>query len=145
MIFRWIVCSFSGASIPADAQGQAPAPQAQPLGGPAGARREVTVTAIPGVVAAGAQWTLAWQGTDNADGIVGTEDGGLLFAQEQPNRVSKLDPNDKVSVFVQNTRGAGSVTSTPAAASSRRSGPARTRASRTLRGTAGNRRDLSGE
>ena len=41
------------------------------------------------------EWTLAWQGTDNADGIVGTDDGGLLFAQEQPNRVSKLDPNDK--------------------------------------------------
>jgi len=31
--------------------------------------REVTVTAIPGIVAAGAKWTLAWQGTDNADGI----------------------------------------------------------------------------
>ena len=86
------------------------AAQQQQFGGPAGAVREVTVTAIPGVVAAGAKWTLAWQGTDNADGIVGTDDGGLLFAQEQPNRISKLDQNDKVSVFVQGTRGAGSVT-----------------------------------
>jgi gluconolactonase len=83
---------------------------AQPQGGPAGALREVTVTAIPGVVAAGATWALAWQGTDNADGIVGTDDGGLLFAQEQPNRISKLDRNDRVSTFVQNTRGAGAVT-----------------------------------
>lgn len=92
------------------ALGQAPARQPQQqLGGPAGAVREVTVTAIPGVVAAGATWSLVWQGTDNADGIVGTDDGGLLFAQEQPNRISKLDQNDKVSVFVQNTRGAGSV------------------------------------
>src|SRR5688500_2427023 len=82
---------------------QAPAPQQ--FGGPAGAVREATVTAIPGVVAAGAKWTLAWQGTDNADGIVGTDDGGLLFAQEQPNRISKLDQNDRVSVFVQGTRG----------------------------------------
>jgi gluconolactonase len=71
--------------------------------------RTVTVTEIPGVVSAGATWTLAWAGTDNADGIVGTPDGGLLFAQEQPNRISKLDKNGKVSVFVEHTHGAGSV------------------------------------
>jgi gluconolactonase len=71
--------------------------------------REVTVTEIPGVVAAGAKWTVAWQGTNNADGIVGTNDGGLLFAQEQPNQVSKLDKNDHVSVFIKGTHGAGSL------------------------------------
>jgi len=42
--------------------------------------KEVTVTEIPSVVAAGAKWKIAWQGTDNADGLVGTADGGLLFA-----------------------------------------------------------------
>jgi gluconolactonase len=87
---------------------------AQPKGGgrgfgqPAGVR-EVTVMAIPGVVAAGAQWKLAWQGTDNADGIIGTNDGGLLFAQEQPSRISKLDRNDKVSVFLEDTHGTGAL------------------------------------
>jgi gluconolactonase len=80
----------------------------QGLGQPEGVR-QVTVTEIPGVVAAGAKWTLAWQGTDNADGIVGTADGGLLFAQEQPNRISKLDKNDKVSVFLTDTHGTGAV------------------------------------
>ena len=39
--------------------------------------REVTVSEIAGVVQAGAKWTVAWQGTDNADGIIGTADGGL--------------------------------------------------------------------
>jgi gluconolactonase len=71
--------------------------------------REVTVMAIPGVVAAGAQWKLAWQGTDNADGIIGSSDGGLLFAQEQPSRISKLDRNDKVSVFLEDTHGTGAL------------------------------------
>jgi len=71
--------------------------------------REVNVTEIPGVVQAGAKWTVAWQGTDNADGIIGTADGGLLFAQEQPNQVSKLDKNDRVSVFIKDTHGAGSL------------------------------------
>src|SRR5437868_5724541 len=71
--------------------------------------REVTVTGIPGVVAAGATWTIAWQGPDNADGIVGTDDGGLLFAQEQPNQISKLDPDDRVSVFLTDTHGTGAI------------------------------------
>ena len=71
--------------------------------------REVTVTAIPGVVAQGAHWTLAWQGTDNADGIIASSDGGLLFAQEQPNRISKLDRNDKVAAFLENTHGTGAL------------------------------------
>jgi gluconolactonase len=72
--------------------------------------REVRATAIPGVVAAGATWTIAWQGTDNADGIVGTSDGGLLFAQEQPSQVRKLDVNDRASVFLRDTHGAGALT-----------------------------------
>ena len=72
-------------------------------------QRDVTVTAIPDVIAAGAKWQLVWQGTDNADGIVGTSDGGLLFAQEQPNDIRKLDKNDKDSVYVKDTHGAGAV------------------------------------
>ena len=91
-----------------------PTAAAQQRGGEKGfpqpeAAREVTVTAIPGVVAAGSKWTIAWQGPDNADGIVGTADGGLLFAQEQPSRVSKLDQNDRVSVYLENTHGAGAL------------------------------------
>lgn len=84
------------------------APRANAQGQPQGAR-DVTVTKIPGVIAAGAKWTLAWQGTDNADGIVGTSDGGLLFAQEQPNRISKLDRGDHVSSFLEDTHGAGAI------------------------------------
>ena len=61
------------------------------------------------MIASGAKWTLAWQGTDNADGIVGTADGALLFAQEQPNRISKLDGNDKVTAFLEDTHGAGAL------------------------------------
>jgi gluconolactonase len=72
--------------------------------------RDVTVTEIPGVIAAGSKWMLAWQGPDNADGIVGTSDGGLLFAQEQPNRISKLDKNDKLSAYLEDSHGTGALT-----------------------------------
>ena len=78
-------------------------------GGAGQGAREVTVTAIPGVVAAGATWSTAWQGADNADGLVGTPDGGLLFAQEQPRRISKLDAMDRASVFLSDTHGVGSI------------------------------------
>jgi gluconolactonase len=81
---------------------------AQPAGQRQGAR-DVTISAIPGVVEANSRWVVAWQGTDNADGIVGAADGGLLFAQEQPNRISKLDSNDKVSVLIEDTHGAGAI------------------------------------
>jgi gluconolactonase len=71
--------------------------------------REYAVKEIPGVVAAGAKWTVAWQGTDNADGLVGTPDGGIVFAQEQPSTVGKLDKNDQFSILLRGTHGAGSL------------------------------------
>src|SRR5580700_5117300 len=84
---------------------------AQRGGGAAGQLREVTVTEIPGVVRAGSVWKLVWQGTDNADGIVGSKDGGLLFAQEQPNRITKLDgQTNKVAGYLEDTHGTGALT-----------------------------------
>jgi len=71
--------------------------------------RDVTVTAIPGVIEAGEKWTLVWQGAENADGIAGTDDGGLLFAQEQTNHINKLDKNGKFSVYLSNPHGPGAV------------------------------------
>src|SRR5438105_2753157 len=71
--------------------------------------RPVTVSAIPGIVEAGAQWTLVWFGTDDADGIAGTPDGGVIFAQREVNRVRKIDPDGKTSVVVEHTGAAGSL------------------------------------
>jgi gluconolactonase len=98
---RLIVLAFTSLTITAIAQ-QRGGGQPQPA-------RDVTVTAIPGVVAAGASWTAVWHDTDNADGIVGTDDGGLLFAQEQPSRISKLDRDGRLSVFLRDTHGAGAI------------------------------------
>jgi gluconolactonase len=78
-------------------------------------QHDVKVMAIPEVVAAGARWKVVWQGTDNADGIVasmtdGMLDGGLLFAQEQPNLVSKVDRNGTFSVYLKDTHATGALT-----------------------------------
>jgi gluconolactonase len=69
--------------------------------------REVKISAIPGVIDAGAKWTLVWQGDQNADGIVGYK-GGILFAQEQSNHVMRLDKDGKVSIFLS-ANGPGAV------------------------------------
>jgi gluconolactonase len=97
-----LICAFLG--------GLAAQPRSFPQPAPA---KEATVTAISGVIAAGAKWTLVWQGNENADGIAGTNDGGLLFAQEQINQVSKLDKNGKFSAFLTNAHGPGAVSIGP--------------------------------
>lgn len=81
--------------------------------------RDVEIRPIPGVIEEGVRWGLAWTGLDNGDGIVASEDGGVLFAQEQFNRIVKIGPDGQVSILigpesenpvhVMNTDGVGSL------------------------------------
>jgi gluconolactonase len=71
--------------------------------------REARVTAIPGVIAADARWELVWAALETADGIVGTPDGGVLFAQEQTDTIRKLDASGREFVYLTDTHGAGAV------------------------------------
>jgi sugar lactone lactonase YvrE len=68
------------------------------------------VTAIPGVIAAGQRWSFLWQEAgNNGDGIVGTDDGGLLLAQNDNSRVVKLDASGKASVVYSDTHTGGAL------------------------------------
>jgi gluconolactonase len=72
--------------------------------------RDYKVEAIPGVIAAGQQWTFIWQEVgNNGDGIVGTDDGGLLLAQNDNSKVLKLDRNGKPSVAYSDTHTGGAL------------------------------------
>jgi len=90
------------------AKGGAPKGQAK---GPAETDpKNVTITAIPGVIAAGSQWKEVWKVEgNNADGIVATKDGGLLLAQNDNSNVVKLDKNGKVSNAYTGLNTSGSV------------------------------------
>ena len=52
---------------------------------------------------------MAWQGEATADGMVGTDDGGLIFAQEQSNRIIKVDEKDNVTILLARSHGPGAL------------------------------------
>jgi gluconolactonase len=88
-----------------------PAPRGAGRGGgqPAGPR-DYRVTAIPGVVAQGQRWRFLWQEAgNNGDGIVGTDDGELLIAQNDNSQVVKLDAAGRPSVVYSDTHTGGSL------------------------------------
>ncbi|OYW44855.1 MAG: hypothetical protein B7Z08_01920 [Sphingomonadales bacterium 32-68-7] len=78
--------------------------QTQPAG-----ERPATIAAIPGVIAAGAKWEQAWSGPMTADGMIGGDDGALLFAQEQSNAIVKLWPDGRSWVQWPYIAGAGAL------------------------------------
>ncbi|MXP42482.1 hypothetical protein GRI75_12610 [Altererythrobacter soli] len=65
------------------------------------------ISAIPGVVADGAEWRIAWSGPMTADGMAVAADGHLLFAQEQSNAIWKLWADGRAFVEVPYVLGAG--------------------------------------
>jgi gluconolactonase len=72
--------------------------------------REYTVTAIPGVIAAGQKWTTIWKGSGNvADGMIGTSDGGVMIAQNDKSDVLKIDKDGKESVAYTDTNTGGAL------------------------------------
>src|SRR6516225_2636513 len=82
--------------------GKAPAAAAGP--------RDTKVTDIPGVIAAGQPWKEVWTvDGNNADGIIGTKDGGILIAQNDNSTVVKLDKNGKTSNVYTGLNTSGSV------------------------------------
>lgn len=89
----------------AGAPGRGRAGNAEPTG-----PKDYTVTEIPGVIAAGQKWKDVWEvNGNNADGIIGTKDGGLLIAQNDNSDVVKLDKNGKASVAYSGTNTGGAV------------------------------------
>jgi sugar lactone lactonase YvrE len=77
---------------------------------PAAGVRDVKSDAIPGVIAAGQTWKFLWQEEgNNGDGIVGTNDGGLLLAQNDNSKVVKLDKNGKPKVVYAETHTGGAL------------------------------------
>src|ERR1700720_1082907 len=96
-----IVLAITASVLATSAFSQAPAQRP--------ATKEATVAAIPGVVVAAAKWQMFWSGPDNVDGLVGTQDGGVIFAQREVNRIRKVNPDGTSSALIEDTHGAGAL------------------------------------
>ena len=71
---------------------------------------DYTVTAIPGVIAAGQKWTKVWEVSgNNADGILADKKGDLLIAQNHNSAVQKLDKDGKVTQVYADTHTGGAL------------------------------------
>ena len=79
--------------------GQAPAAAPQP---PAA---DTVAPGIPGVVAAGAKVHLIKDGFNGSEGTITLPDGSVIFSETTANRTIKIDKNDNVSTFLENTNG----------------------------------------
>jgi gluconolactonase len=63
-------------------------------------------TAIPGVVAAGANVHVIKDGFNGTEGTITLTDGSVIFSETTANRTIKIDKDDTVSTFIENTNGA---------------------------------------
>lgn len=70
--------------------------------------RPISISSIADVINGDSRWERLWAGEFTADGVVGTADGGLMFAQEQTDTVKKLLNGNEYTLF-ENTNGGGAI------------------------------------
>jgi gluconolactonase len=84
-------------SVPALAQ---PAAQAPPP--PA---TDTVAPAIPGVTAAGTKVTVIKEGFQGTEGPIALPDGSVVFTETNASRLTRIDKDNNVSTFLENTNG----------------------------------------
>jgi gluconolactonase len=83
----WLVTAFG--------QGQAPPPPAT----------ETVAPNIPGVIAGGTKVEVIKDGFQGTEGAIALPDGSLIFTEPAASRITKIDKNNNVSTFLDNTNG----------------------------------------
>jgi gluconolactonase len=84
-------------SLAAFAQGGGQAPPPQPT--------ETVAPNIPGVVAGGTKIQVIKNGFQGTEGPLALPDGGLIFTETQANKITKIDRDNNISTFLENTNG----------------------------------------
>src|ERR1043165_5081318 len=66
---------------------------------------DTVAPAIPGVVAAGAKVHVIKDGFNGTEGTIALPDGSVIFSETTANRTIKIDKDDTVSTFIEDTHG----------------------------------------
>jgi hypothetical protein len=69
---------------------------------------ETTAPNIPGVVAGGTRVQLIKENFQGAQGAVAGPDGSLLFTERGANRITKIDKDNNISSYMENTNATNS-------------------------------------
>ena len=88
-----------GSLLPVCAAAQ-PAAQAPPP--PA---TDTAAPAIPGVTAAGTKVTVIKEGFQGTEGPIALPDGSVVFTETNASRLTRIDKDNNVSTFLENTNG----------------------------------------
>jgi gluconolactonase len=79
-------------------------------GAPPPPATDTTVTtAIPGVVAAGTRVTVIKEGFQGTEGPITLPDGSLIFTETGASRITKIDKDNNVTTFLENTNGSNAL------------------------------------
>jgi gluconolactonase len=78
---------------------------AQAGGQPPPPATDTVAPAIPGVVAAGTKVQVIKEGFQGTEGPIGLPDGSLIFTETNANRIVKIDKDNTVSTFLENSNG----------------------------------------
>jgi gluconolactonase len=95
LAFAFCLAWLAAFATPAFAQGQPPVAGTD----------TVVATAIPGVAAAGTKVEVIKAGFTGTEGPITLPDGSLIFTETQANRITKIDKDNKISTFLENTNG----------------------------------------
>ncbi len=90
-----------GSSMPTLGQGQGAAAEGPPA--------ETTAPAIPGVVAAGTRVQIVKTGFAGTEGPIALPDGSVIFTETPANRITKIDKDNNVTTFLENTNGSNAL------------------------------------
>lgn len=78
----------------------------QGRGAPPPPATDTVAPGIPGVVAAGAKVHVIKEGFNGSEGTITLPDGSVIFSETTANRTIKIDKDDNVSTFLEDTNGA---------------------------------------
>jgi gluconolactonase len=66
---------------------------------------DTVAPAIPGVVAGGTKVQVIKEGFQGTEGPIGLPDGSLIFTETNASRITKIDKDNNVSTFLENSNG----------------------------------------
>jgi len=96
-VFVIALCLLVSGIVLGQAPGQNPAQPPEP------ALKEAIAPDIPGVIKGGTKVVLLRDGFNGTEGVISMPDGSVLFTEQDANKILKVDKNDNISTYLENT------------------------------------------